>query len=89
MREYLSAHFAQERAGVLRELLVHLVAVLSGLVWVAAVWPRWLGAAATDSVLGAWVVFAVATLGCVLAEARWRRRCLCLRQKVDADLPGP
>ncbi|HEY3449247.1 MAG TPA: hypothetical protein VGK67_23025 [Myxococcales bacterium] len=89
LRDYLSAHFAQERASVFRELLVHLLAALSALVWVAAVRPRWLGLVATDSVLAMWAVFALATLGAVLAEARWRKRCLALRRKVGAAPPAP
>lgn len=89
LRDYLSAHFAQERASVLREILVHLLAASSALVWVVALRPQLLSVAADDTVLSLWGVFAVATLACVLAEGRFRKRCLALRRKIDQAPPPP
>lgn len=89
LRDYLSAHFAQERASALREVLVHLLAALSALVWVVALRPTLLGLQADDAVLSLWGVLAAATLGALLAEGRFRKRCLALRRKVGEPPRAP
>ncbi|MGC4122322.1 MAG: hypothetical protein QM765_48620 [Myxococcales bacterium] len=89
LRDYLDAHFAQERAGLLRELLVHLLAVLSVLVWACAVWPHCLGRVGSDAILAAWAIFAAATVAAVAAEARCRQRCHGLRDRDGVEPPSP
>ena len=79
LRDYLEAHFAHQRACGARELLVHALAGLGLLVWLAAARPTLLGDRLGPAVLAAWAVAAVATVAACLAEARWRRRAAQLR----------
>ncbi|HEY8211924.1 MAG TPA: hypothetical protein VIG99_30790 [Myxococcaceae bacterium] len=87
LRGVLSAHFTLERARVQRAVLVHWLAALGVLVWLAAARPGWLPAGAHRLLLAGWAVSAAAAAATILREWRWRVRRDAVVAGIRAELP--
>ncbi len=83
LRGFLAARFARERAQAARELLVHLLAVMSLAVWLLALDPALLDRPMRLLVLGAWGVAFLLAAGSAAAE--WRLQRLERRRLVRLD----
>jgi hypothetical protein len=68
------ADSARERARGVRQLLVHLLAVLGVPLGLAALWPRWLSPRLLAAAASAWALCSLGVLASVAWELAWKRR---------------
>lgn len=90
LRTVLDAQSAVERAGAVRGWMVHLLALSSGPLWVAAAWPGWFSALTRQLSLAAWGAFVVGLGGALAEEIRCRRRLVQVVAALEREpRPGP
>lgn len=80
-----TTHFACERARGARELLVHILAVMSFLIWPQAVWPTQMPPTFRAFVLAAWAVLFIVLALSAASEWWWKRQ----RARYLSDLRPP
>ncbi|MGE0820916.1 MAG: hypothetical protein AB7G75_05580 [Candidatus Binatia bacterium] len=74
LRDLLEAHYTYERISAARSFSVHLLVVVSVLVWLDAAWPSLLPMGMRVFALGLWGMFFCLALWMSIEEWFWRRR---------------
>jgi hypothetical protein len=73
VRQILRFQLAYEMTERIREGLIGLLAVCSGLLWLAAAWPALLSQAVVRATLVAWIMVVAAAVVALVVERHWRR----------------
>jgi membrane protein implicated in regulation of membrane protease activity len=74
LRRLLEAHFTYARMSAAKSLFLHLLAVVSVAVWIAAMWPGVLPLRVLDSALALWVSLLFFAILTSIEEWLWHRK---------------
>ncbi|HEY3303783.1 MAG TPA: hypothetical protein VGL70_09665 [Candidatus Binatia bacterium] len=74
LRRLLEAHFTYARMSAAKSFILHLLAIVSGAVWVGAMWPGVLPLQVLDSALALWAALLLFAILTSIEEWLWHRK---------------